>query len=300
MPSKREANAVLDRDFLETRSRILEVAAALDRIDRAPVPNRRPARPPPCPAPPGHRSPSQARPRPRRDCPASLLTRLRPILARRERFAIGTLLTRILPSGGREFGRRELWQARRRETNRRLSRMKPEPLVEDIQNYALNIVDTVREPLLILDATLRVRSANRAFYQTFQVSAEETVDRLIYELGNGQWDIPDLRKTARRHRPQEFRLQRFRAGAHISGHRPQGDAAQCPQASGGPARRVAGTGHGRRDRASGRKRRCSKPERCKARSSTAPTSRASPPTRRASFKSSTSAPSACWAIRPPK
>ena len=72
--------------------------------------------------------------------------------------------------------------------------MKREPLVEDIQDYALNIVDTVREPLLILDATLRVRSANRAFYQTFQVSAEETVDRLIYELGNGQWDIPDLRR----------------------------------------------------------------------------------------------------------
>src|SRR3954471_11700007 len=71
--------------------------------------------------------------------------------------------------------------------------MKGEPLLEDIQNYALNIVDTVREPLLILDTTLRVRSANRAFYQTFHVSSEETVDRLIYELGNGQWDIPDLR-----------------------------------------------------------------------------------------------------------
>ena len=68
-----------------------------------------------------------------------------------------------------------------------------EPLVEDIQNYAQNIVDTVREPLLILDTTLRVRSANRAFYQTFHVSPEETEDRLIYELGNGQWDIPDLR-----------------------------------------------------------------------------------------------------------
>ncbi|MGD9712763.1 MAG: PAS domain S-box protein [Thermomicrobiales bacterium] len=67
------------------------------------------------------------------------------------------------------------------------------PLVEDIQNYAQNIVDTVREPLLILDATLRVRSANRAFYQTFHVSSGETEGRLIYELGNGQWDIPDLR-----------------------------------------------------------------------------------------------------------
>jgi PAS domain S-box-containing protein len=72
--------------------------------------------------------------------------------------------------------------------------MERRPLVEDIQNYAQNIVDTVREPLLILDATLRVQSANRAFYQTFHVSAAETEGRLIYELGNGQWDIPDLRR----------------------------------------------------------------------------------------------------------
>jgi signal transduction histidine kinase/CheY-like chemotaxis protein len=71
--------------------------------------------------------------------------------------------------------------------------MERTPLVEDIQNYAQNIVDTVREPLLILDTTLRVRSANRAFYQTFHVSPGETEGRLIYELGNGQWDIPDLR-----------------------------------------------------------------------------------------------------------
>jgi len=71
--------------------------------------------------------------------------------------------------------------------------MERRPLVEDIQNYAQDIVDTVREPLLILDATLRVRSANRAFYQTFHVSPGETENRLIYELGNGQWDIPDLR-----------------------------------------------------------------------------------------------------------
>lgn len=70
---------------------------------------------------------------------------------------------------------------------------KPRPLDEDIQNYAMNIVDTVREPLLILDTTLRVRSANRAFYQTFHVTSEETENRLIYELGNGQWDIPALR-----------------------------------------------------------------------------------------------------------
>src|SRR5690242_16295893 len=88
-------------------------------------------------------------------------------------------------------------RARRRGPNRRMPLMEREPLREpldeDIQNYALNLVDTVREPLLILDATLRVRSANRAFYQTFHVSPAETEGRLIYELGNGQWDIPDLR-----------------------------------------------------------------------------------------------------------
>src|SRR5436309_1895458 len=75
----------------------------------------------------------------------------------------------------------------------RMPFMNLEPPVEAIQTYALNIVDTVREPLLILDTTLRVRSANRAFYQTFHVSSKETENRLIYELGNGQWDIPDLR-----------------------------------------------------------------------------------------------------------
>ncbi|MCY7315583.1 MAG: PAS domain S-box protein [Rubrivivax sp.] len=66
-------------------------------------------------------------------------------------------------------------------------------MYDGLETYAQNIVDTVREPLLILDETLRVRSANRAFYQTFHVSSEETEGRLIYELGNGQWDIPDLR-----------------------------------------------------------------------------------------------------------
>src|SRR5207248_1303730 len=73
------------------------------------------------------------------------------------------------------------------------ARRRAEAALKAIETYAQDIVDTVREPLLMLDTTLRVRSANNAFYQTFHVSAEETEDRLIYELGNGQWDIPDLR-----------------------------------------------------------------------------------------------------------
>lgn len=71
--------------------------------------------------------------------------------------------------------------------------MNHQPFVEDIETYAQDIVDTVREPLLMLDTNLRVQSANRAFYETFQVSTAETEDQLIYQLGNGQWDIPALR-----------------------------------------------------------------------------------------------------------
>ena len=68
-----------------------------------------------------------------------------------------------------------------------------QPLVAEIQNFAQDVFDTVREPLIVLDAALRVRSANASFYRTFKVVADETENQLIYELGNGQWDIPALR-----------------------------------------------------------------------------------------------------------
>ncbi|MHB1420581.1 MAG: chemotaxis protein CheB [Bacillota bacterium] len=55
------------------------------------------------------------------------------------------------------------------------------------------IVETIRQPLLVLDGNLRLKMANQAFYQTFQVANNETENQLIYELGNGQWNIPDLR-----------------------------------------------------------------------------------------------------------
>jgi two-component system CheB/CheR fusion protein len=66
--------------------------------------------------------------------------------------------------------------------------------VQRAREFAESIVDTVREPLLVLTPELMVRSANRSFYRDFQVSREETQDRLLYELGNGQWDIPELRR----------------------------------------------------------------------------------------------------------
>jgi signal transduction histidine kinase len=72
-------------------------------------------------------------------------------------------------------------------------RWRTEADLKFIEAYAQNIVDAVREPLLVLDAALRIRSANSAFYQTFHISREEAEHRLIFELGNGQWDIPVLR-----------------------------------------------------------------------------------------------------------
>jgi PAS domain S-box-containing protein len=58
---------------------------------------------------------------------------------------------------------------------------------------AESIVETVREPLVVLTPDLQGISANRAFYHMFQVTPQETQDQLLYDLGNGQWDIPVLR-----------------------------------------------------------------------------------------------------------
>lgn len=60
--------------------------------------------------------------------------------------------------------------------------------------YIRTVVDVVREPILILDKDLRVMAANEPFYRTFQVEPKNTEGKVVYELGNGQWDIPALRK----------------------------------------------------------------------------------------------------------
>lgn len=64
--------------------------------------------------------------------------------------------------------------------------------------YADDIIATLREPFLVLDAELKVKTANRSFYDSFHVSKEETESRFVYELGNGQWDIPGLRALLER------------------------------------------------------------------------------------------------------
>jgi len=68
-----------------------------------------------------------------------------------------------------------------------------EDAVEEARKYAENIVETVREPLVVLDSDLKIISANSSFYRTFKVTLADTVGQLLYDLGNRQWDIPRLR-----------------------------------------------------------------------------------------------------------
>jgi diguanylate cyclase (GGDEF)-like protein/PAS domain S-box-containing protein len=65
--------------------------------------------------------------------------------------------------------------------------------IQDAREYAENIVETVREPLVVLNSDLKILTANRSFYTTFKVTPEETIGNFIHDLGNRQWDIPKLR-----------------------------------------------------------------------------------------------------------
>ena len=88
-------------------------------------------------------------------------------------------------------------------------RRRAERAVEEARQYAESIVTTVREPLLILDSKLHVRSANRSFYETFRVSPAETDGRFLYSLGDGQWDIPALRTLLEEILPRNLSFQDF-------------------------------------------------------------------------------------------
>ena len=75
--------------------------------------------------------------------------------------------------------------------------------------YAESILETIREPLLILDEDLRIISANWAFYKMFRVGKQETEGQLLFELGGHQWDIPDLRKLLGEILPHNEKFEDF-------------------------------------------------------------------------------------------
>jgi two-component system CheB/CheR fusion protein len=83
------------------------------------------------------------------------------------------------------------------------SRVKTEELMKEARELAESIVNTIREPILVLNSKLKIISTNKAFCQLFHVTIKDTVGHKIYELGNHQWDIPALRKLLEKILPQE-------------------------------------------------------------------------------------------------
>jgi hypothetical protein len=77
--------------------------------------------------------------------------------------------------------------------------------LQEAQKYAESIVETIREPLVVLGADLKVISANSAFYKAFKVTPEDTEKHFIYDIGNRQWDIPRLRALLGEHPGSRFR-----------------------------------------------------------------------------------------------
>ncbi len=78
--------------------------------------------------------------------------------------------------------------------------------VEDVivlYAYAEAIVETVREPLIILDSDLHVKTANKAFFDDFKVNKKETYNKSIFKIGNGQWNIPKLKKLLKNILPKD-------------------------------------------------------------------------------------------------
>lgn len=74
-------------------------------------------------------------------------------------------------------------------------RWRQERTIQDALNYASNIIATLREPFLVIDGDLLIQTANRSFYENFRTTPDETKGRYVYDLGNGQWDIPGLRSV---------------------------------------------------------------------------------------------------------
>ena len=77
------------------------------------------------------------------------------------------------------------------------------------RDFAEAVVATVREPLLVLDAGLRVRTANRAFYRLFEMESKEVVGHQIYQIGGLRWDLPRLRELLENILPKKTVMMDF-------------------------------------------------------------------------------------------
>ncbi|NBC32277.1 MAG: PAS domain-containing protein [Alphaproteobacteria bacterium] len=99
---------------------------------------------------------------------------------------------------------------------------------------AQGIVDTVRAPLMVLDGALRVVTANPSYYETFNTDSENTVERSLFEIDGGRWDIPDLRDLLVKTLPRAAAIEGFEVEEEVPDVGPRTLVVN--------ARRIVGTG----------------------------------------------------------
>jgi two-component system CheB/CheR fusion protein len=93
------------------------------------------------------------------------------------------------------------------------ARVEAEAAARAERELAARVVETVRDPLLVLDRGLRVVTANRAFHQAFGTTPGDTEGRQVYELSGRRWDIPALRELLERVLPRDQAFEHFALGA---------------------------------------------------------------------------------------
>jgi two-component system cell cycle sensor histidine kinase PleC len=98
-----------------------------------------------------------------------------------------------------------------------ISEQKKKKQVLTVSEYSESIINTVREPLIVLDQDLRVVTVSRSFYEFFKVKPEETMGQLIYDLGNKQWNIPKLRELLETILPQKTTFNNYEVEHNFAG-----------------------------------------------------------------------------------
>lgn len=89
------------------------------------------------------------------------------------------------------------------------NRKKIQEKLQESLNYSESIVDTVREPLLVLDDEMKIISANKSFYKTFKMAHGEVEGKELFKLGEGEWDLPMLRDLLEKILPEKKELYDF-------------------------------------------------------------------------------------------
>ena len=84
-----------------------------------------------------------------------------------------------------------------------------EKIAAEAKELVDNVIDAVRDPLVVMDADLKILSVSKTFYTTFKVKPDETLGKFIYELGDQQWDIPKLRELLEEILPKNASLDNY-------------------------------------------------------------------------------------------